>query len=637
MKKGFIGAALLTLLLVGCGGAETPTTAPTTEAPTTEVPTTTQTANNIDGYDYLNGMSDAIKQNFGAQGFVEGKIGDFSKYEGTQAYRKVSTAEELLAAIADAKIDYTNAWVYDARNADEQAIIDRLVYLNAIGNNNMTSDEKTERNGLQAKVRELKIPGHLEQTLNDVGSVHVIEITDDINLGYYKLSETAKGYSVVSDFASKQNVINALTMTSMFTENGISQISISNTNDLMIYSKNGAKLTHGGFKITSCSNIVFRNIEFDEMWQWEDSYNKRPGFTLGDYDAFGWAYFKISFCESVWIDHCTFGKSYDGQIDYSNPVYDWNHEVYIRAPYGANGGNGLHISNCYFKAGDASKDGYIYKMMEECKKDYLYAKLNEEEPKYQYYAALRDGGATHDDILYGVAIPQKKGFLLADSGDYFEYNKELKVSMANNVFKNLEDRLPKLRGGIAYIYNNIVDSSEYYEYRVKLQSNGVASFVGGQGQFKLALVSQGILAGLGGSVRAEDCIYSGVYSVIKNNDTSSPKTWFTDSKTTNDGGYSFVNMKIQLQDSTFVGSSSDAAWTEYITANPYVLTTSNSSIKLSTENFDWHNATNTQPFTPALYGLENLETILYETCPVGVNPNIADMYLYTTFDSYQAK
>lgn len=176
--------------------------------------------------------------------------------------------------------------------------------------------------------------------------MHVIEITNDLNLGYYQLSKEAKkDASIVSDFCrTSQNSIKAFTMSEMFTENGMSQISLSNISDLMIYSKNGAKLTHGGFKLTSCDNVVFRNLEFDELWQWEDSSSLTTN-AVGDYDAFGWAYFKIAFCGYIWLDHCTFGKSYDGQIDVSNVNYTANSGVAFRAPYGADGGN-AYIYNC---------------------------------------------------------------------------------------------------------------------------------------------------------------------------------------------------------------------------------------------------------------------------------------------------
>lgn len=64
----------------------------------------------------------------------------------------------------------------------------------------------------------------------------------------------------------------------------------------------------------------------------------------------------------------------------------------------------------------------------------------------------------------------KKGFLLGDSGSEYYYNLNLNVSIANSKFKNIEDRIPKLRGGNAYMYNCIVDNFEYMSYRSQMKS-----------------------------------------------------------------------------------------------------------------------------------------------------------------------
>lgn len=81
-----------------------------------------------------------------------------------------------------------------------------------------------------------------------------------------------------------------------FKETGVSQIEIKAKN-LLIYSKNGAKLKRAGFKINSSTNIAFRNVQFDEMWEWEDTFTNQKGEVqtgrIGDYDRWGWAYFYI--------------------------------------------------------------------------------------------------------------------------------------------------------------------------------------------------------------------------------------------------------------------------------------------------------------------------------------------------------
>ena len=401
--------------------------------------------------------------------------------------------------------------------------------------------------------------------------MHVIEIANDVNLGYNLLTDT---HGVVDNFASKYNNLKDwLSFSDMFLENGISQIKVENTSNLLIYSKNGAKLTHCGFKLTSDTNVVFRNLEFDEMWQWEDA-PRADSSAIGDYDAFGWAYFKISFCGYIWIDHCTFGKSYDGQIDISNPVYNANAGVAFRAPYGADGGSGVHISWCNFNSGSDDQNGYLYKMMDKIEQNYQAGGTD-----YLYYNALRDGGASFEEILYGVAIPQKKGFLCGDgSADEYNYNLKLQVSFANCKFTNLEDRIPKLRGGNAYMYNCIVDSSQYYGYRTTLRAMNAASKVSAVNSgWKCALVSQGIVCGNGGSVMAEGCIFNGIDTLLKNNDSGKGGPV--------DGGYKIQNCELNN------------------------IQISSSSI-LSPENFSWHTANGKSPFTARIHGLDNLEEVL---------------------------
>ena len=506
-------------------------------------------------------LTDELKANLSADGYVKGKISDFSVYEGTSAYRKVKTADELLQAIVDAKYHYENVW-----------------------------DDETET------YTQVPANGYTEE--NFEGTVHVIEIENDLNLGYNKIQNK---HGIVDNFAPNAGKwVDYLCFSDMFVENGISQIKIENTSNLLIYSKNGAKLTHCGFKLTSDTNVVFRNLQFDEMWQWEDAPTKDTG-KIGDYDWFGWAYFKIAFCGYIWIDHCTFGKSYDGQIDYSNPVYAANAGVAFRAPYGADGGNGLHISWCNFNAGSDDKDGYLYKMMEAIEQDYLAAKDDPaKDCNYLYYAALRNGGASFEDILYGIAIPQKKGFLCGDdakqdNADY-TYNLSLQVSFANCKFTNLEDRIPKVRGGNAYMYNCVVDSSQYYSYRTTLRAMNAAVKVSAvSSSWKCGLVSQGIVCGSGASVKAENCIYRGIEYLLKNND----------SKATGDyqkGGYQLVNCSYQkgANDTVYVGSSSDTN----------AKFTNSSTSTLTTALFKWHTADETQPFTIKAHGLEKLEEIL---------------------------
>lgn len=531
------------------------------------------------GYETVHPLEESVKSNLSVDGYAKKGIDDFRQYLNTEAYRVVTTPLEFLTALKDAKYDYTNTW-----------------------------DEETKT---------------FSQTLNSEGKVHVIEIANDLNLGYFKMGSAEKATNLVTDFASNMNKLSSyISMSDMLKENGISQIKIENTSNLLIFSKNGAKITHCGFKLTSDTNVIFRNLSFDELWQWEDA-PVSTASKIGDYDWFGWAYFKISFCGFIWIDHCTFGKSYDGQIDYANPVYDANAGTAFRAPYGGTGENGLHISWCRFNAGSDDKNGYLYKMMEQIEQEYQEGKNN-----YLYYNALRDANISFEDILYGLAMPQKKGFLCGDdakfSGSYdtaddYNFNLRLRVSFSNTVFINLEDRLPKLRGGNAYLYNCLVDSSQYYTYRSKLLSanarNAVTKINSG---WKCALVSQGIVCGNGGSVQAENTIFRGIDTLIKHNDTKNVSPYV-------DGGFRIINCSYQKSATStpYVGSSSDLN-TIFVSSIPS---------KLNPSKFSWKTEDGLAPFEITTFDLEDLERILNALgYGAGVSKDLQQMFLKNQYN-----
>ena len=626
----------------------------------------------LTGLDYLETGSTEQQSNFYQSGYVTGKISDFSQYENTTAYVKVYNADQLIQALENARLDYTSNYVLHTSttltaeeesalatllSAREQLIADNKTTLTSIsGNytedqlvldlnelndnrNNNTSTWKNEnpfRMSLEAYVNHY-VETTLDQTLNSGQTVHVIEIMNDIDLGYYKLSATAKASSIVSSYSSKYDTQIAngsagFYVSSMLSEYGISSITISKTNDLLVYSKNGAKLTHGGFKISSCDRVVFRNLEMDEIWQWEDSASSSPSFTVGDMDVFGWKYFDIKFCGYIWIDHCTFGKAYDGIIDISNP-YFYSYGTASSAPYGKpseyteDDSSGIHISNCYFRSGTDDPDGYLYKMMEEIEADYqLWVADNSYQCKCLYYKALRSNrGLSFEEILYGIAIPHKKAFLWGDSSESkkaatYHYNQYLKVSFANNVILDIEDRLPNVRGGIAYIYNTVIDNSRYYKYRQILIEKGAKNISSVNSKYKLALVSQGILGGYGASIYAENCIFIGIESLVKNNNKE------YDDITTSQmaAGFNLVNC-------VWYNDAESTDYTRIINTidNPNQITTSG-DYPITVANFSWHNESGQKPFNPALYDTSNLTKLLLENQNVGVNSNYADLYLITS-------
>lgn len=348
----------------------------------------------------------------------------------------------------------------------------------------------------------------------------------------------------------------------------------------------------------------------DELWQWEDTASKSVS-KIGDYDTFGWAYFKIGFSDNIWIDHCSFGKSYDGQIDVANPYYQ-SLGTASSAPYQADGSADVHISWCDFHAGDASKDGYIYKMMNKLEEEYVAA--NGADTKNLYYKALRDKGFTFEQILNGIAVPQKKGFLLGDSGSEYYYNLNLNVSFANCTFKNIADRLPKIRGGNAYMYNCVVDNLEYMEYRSVMKTNASAAVSAVNSKWKCAFTSQGLVIGNGASACANGCIFKGIQYLIKNNDTSFTNNSGYEGATKN-GGYHLINFQYQLDKAS------------YTVSDEQLVTKDCSGGVTNVENFKWNTPNGNAPFNPSVYSLDTLTSVLESEIGSGIVKGLEEMLL----------
>ena len=595
------------------------------------------------GLEYYNLGNDYQKTGFNDQGYAQGHIADFSQYEGTSAYTKVTTADELINALLAAQNEYESNFIYDDLTALKEANIseyEALMEERAASPSGKSSNE-TRRLELEAIVNGYN--GHLEQKLTKPQTVHVIEIAEDINLGYNVLSSKAKESGIVEDWNSVRKnyptMANGFIESNYIKENGISKIKVSKSTDLLIYSKNSSKITNAGFSVSSCEGVVFRNLDMDGLWQWEDSPSSSAAGTIGDMDAQGWAYFKISNSGHVWIDHCSFGKSYDGQIDISNP-YFYNRANGSYAPYGVplyyeEESVGYHISNCDFHAGSDDKNGYLYKMMEEIENDYQ----NNSSSLYSYYKLLRGTyNLSFEEILYGIAIPQKKAFLDGDSSNTW-YNDCLRVSYANNIFKNIEDRIPNVRGGVGYMYNCIVDNRQYFEYRNTLVSKNVKS-ISSNGKYKCGMVSQGIVVGYGASVCAENCVFLGVSELYKNNNASEAENYIKKYNPATGTNFTIddVDASVNITNCIWMNSNYDNLDLDITDSllevkDDYILSQEN-TVDISTEKFNWHNDTNTKPFEPNYYVkdckyLSGLFDYLLGSQRIGANPNYEGLYLYT--------
>lgn len=307
------------------------------------------------------------------------------------------------------------------------------------------------------------------------GTPMVIELTADINLGYNEIDNVESyGASLIAKH-------NEPKISPVLKESGISKVYIQNTSNLTIYSKNGYSIKHAALTIKSSSNIMIRNIKFDELWEWDEE-------TKGDYDVNDWDYLTIEYDSSgIWIDHCTFYKSYDGVIDIKT---DSTHTNPIT----------VTISWCEFLPGSENNEFF----------NEIMNMLDKDPDSYPYYKSLLDDGMTKAQI-WSYAYGQKKTHLLGQD-DGITANECLRVTFANNYYYNSMDRMPRMRFGTAHMYNCVISAQELLETRLSIKNEDVAKHI----------VSNGASSTCGGHVLLDSCLISGVTNALNSGNGSSP-------------------------------------------------------------------------------------------------------------------
>ncbi len=137
-------------------------------------------------------------------------------------------------------------------------------------------------------------------------TVKVIEIMTNLNLGYTEIEPSAKVNSEPFRNTSTPPLLHPVLL-----QTGVSIIDIQKKNGLTIFSANGSTIKHAKLNIKSAGNVIVRNLKFDELWEWDES-------TKGQYDRNDWDFITLGdggAVSNIWVDHCTFTKSYDGILD----------------------------------------------------------------------------------------------------------------------------------------------------------------------------------------------------------------------------------------------------------------------------------------------------------------------------------
>ena len=254
------------------------------------------------------------------------------------------------------------------------------------------------------------------------GTIKVIEIMNDLNLGYNEVDTNVQAFSIfLADMPPQLHPV--------LLHTGVSIIHIQNKTGLTIFSANGATIRHAHLNVKHDTNIIIRNLKFDELWEWDE-------LTKGHYDKNNWDFITLGDSGqdvNVWVDHCTFTKAYDGVIDIKKGSYN------------------ITLSWCKY-TGD---DGYTNT------NSWVRQQLNALEtnrPANPMYEFLRVNGFSVDDI-FAIIQGHDKTHLIG-ALDLDPLNAYHTVTLHHEWFINPGDRLPRLRAGNVHDYNIYVDDTQ---------------------------------------------------------------------------------------------------------------------------------------------------------------------------------
>ncbi|MFD9700310.1 pectinesterase family protein [Lentzea sp. NPDC059081] len=178
----------------------------------------------------------------------------------------------------------------------------------------------------------------------------------------------------------------------------------------------GAGITGGSLRIHGTSNVIVRNLTFrdtrDCFPQWDPT-DTSPGAPPGNWNSL---YDSVSVQRSdhVWVDHSTFTD--EPNVDSTQPLH-------FGRPYQVHDGQ-LDITN----------------------------------------------GADLITVSHNVFAEHGKTMLIGSSNSSTTDPGKLRVSVHHNVFRNVQERAPRVRFGQVHVYNNLYEGTQTYSWGVGVQS-----------------------------------------------------------------------------------------------------------------------------------------------------------------------
>lgn len=367
---------------------------------------------------------------------------------------------------------------------------------------------------------------------NKTGSIKVIEIMNDLDLGWNEIGAAVQALGSTPFSAAATPKLHPRLIST-----GVSKMDIKyNNGGLTIFSANGATIRHCTFNIKSTHNIIIRNLKFDEMWEWDES-------SKGKYDGNDWDFIDLANggdVYDVWIDHCTFTKAYDGIVDYKA------------------GSTGVTLSWCKYVGdnGATNPNSFVWQQVNS---------LESNKTSYAMYNFLRSNGFSTTNIVQIIQGHDKTH--LMGSNDKDPYNVNLSCTFHHLWFINCWDRVvPRLRAGNVHDFNILVDDTEALIAK-RLRDAVQASMSSGSSNtlkntYSFNPFLNGTIATENGAILVEKSAYIDCLSPLRNNQTDVTDPTYTGKIMALDTIYHMDNDDNTTTD--FRGDSTNAPGSAYL-------------------------------------------------------------------------
>jgi pectate lyase len=333
----------------------------------------------------------------------------------------------------------------------------------------------------------LDLANAIQSANKTAGSVKVIEIMNSLDLGWNEVGAAVQNLASTPFRSHATPKLHPRLLTT-----GVSLIDIKSKSGLTIFSANGASIRHACFNIKSTANIIVRNLKFDELWEWDES-------SKGKYDGNDWDFITLGNAgtvSNIWVDHCTFTKSYDGNADIKGGSY------------------AITFSWCKYVGDDgaANSNSWVRQQI---------SALESNKTSYAMYNFLRTKGFSVEDIVT-IMQGQTKTHLIG-ANDLAAENAQHTVTFHHNLFINPWDRLPRLRAGQVHNYNICVDDTlalaarRLRDQKANAMSAADRNTLNNTYSFRPFL--NGSISTESGTVLVEKSVYKDCLTPLRNNQT----------------------------------------------------------------------------------------------------------------------